>query len=54
MRIFFASAELAPLAQSGGLGDAVAGLARALAARGHEVTVLLPLYGGMSVDRVVL
>ncbi len=44
MRVFFASAELAPLAQSGGLGDAVAGLARALAARGHEVVVLLPAY----------
>ena len=44
MRVFFATSELAPLAQSGGLGDAVAGLARALAARGHEVVVLLPAY----------
>ena len=33
MRVFFATSELAPLAQSGGLGDAVAGLAGALAAR---------------------
>jgi starch synthase len=44
VRVFFVTAELAPLAQSGGLGDAVAGLARALAARGHEVTALLPAY----------
>ncbi len=44
MRVFFATSELAPLAQSGGLGDAVAGLARALAARGHEVVSLLPAY----------
>ena len=44
MRVFFASSELAPLAQSGGLGDAVAGLANALAARGHEVVSLLPAY----------
>jgi starch synthase len=44
LRVFFATSELAPLAQSGGLGDAVSGLALALAARGHEVTVLLPAY----------
>jgi len=44
LRVFFATSELAPLAQSGGLGDAVAGLARALAARGHDVVVLLPAY----------
>ena len=46
MRVFFATSELSPLAQSGGLGDAVAGLARALAARGHEVVSLLPAYRG--------
>ena len=44
MRVFLATSELAPLAQSGGLGDAVAGLARALAARGHDVVSLLPAY----------
>lgn len=46
MRVFFATSELSPLAQSGGLGDAVAGLSRALAARGHEVVSLLPAYRG--------
>jgi starch synthase len=40
----FASAELAPLLRTGGLGDAVAGLAAALVARGHEVTCLLPAW----------
>jgi len=44
LRVFFATSELTPLAQSGGLGDAVAGLARALAARGHELVSLLPAY----------
>ncbi len=44
LRIGFVSAELSPLAQSGGLGEAVSGLARALAARGHEVTCTLPAY----------
>jgi starch synthase len=44
MRILFVSSELAPLAQSGGLGDAVSGLARALGALGHEVTCIIPGY----------
>lgn len=46
MRLLFAAAELAPLAQTGGLGDAVAGLARALGERGHTVTCCLPGYRG--------
>ena len=46
LRIAFASAELSPLVRTGGLGEAVAGLATALAARGHEVTCLLPAWRG--------
>lgn len=44
MRILFASSELSPLCQSGGLGEAVSGLARALGALGHQVTCLIPGY----------
>jgi len=44
MKILFVSSELGPLAQSGGLGDAVSGLARALGALGHEVTCVVPAY----------
>ncbi|RIL04631.1 MAG: hypothetical protein DCC71_13375 [Proteobacteria bacterium] len=44
LRLVFASWELAPLAQTGGLGDAVGGLARALAARGHELVCVLPAH----------
>jgi starch synthase len=44
LRLMFASSELAPLAQTGGLGDAVAGLARALAARGHTLHCALPAH----------
>ena len=44
MRLCFAAWELAPLVQTGGLGDAVGGLARALAARGHELTCVLPAH----------
>ena len=44
MNIAMFTSELAPVAKAGGLGDAVAGLAKALVARGHTVDVLVPLY----------
>ncbi len=44
MNVLMISAELAPLAKTGGLADAVTGLSDALAARGHDVRVLLPKY----------
>lgn len=45
MNILMISAEMAPFAKVGGLGDVVDALARALAARKHDVRVLLPLFG---------
>jgi starch synthase len=47
MNILMVSAELAPFAKTGGLADAVTGLSVALAARGHDVRVLLPKYAGL-------
>jgi starch synthase len=44
LRILMVTAELAPLAKTGGLADMVAGLARWLASRGHDVRILLPAY----------
>lgn len=44
LRLHFATFELAPLVQTGGLGDAADGLARALVARGHAVTCVLPAH----------
>ncbi|MEO6954506.1 MAG: glycogen synthase GlgA, partial [Polyangia bacterium] len=38
------ASELTPFAKTGGLGDVLAGLPPALAARGHEVVVVLPRY----------
>lgn len=46
MRVLFATAELAPLVKVGGLGDAVSGLVKALAERGHEIDVVIPDYWG--------
>ncbi|MDR3227903.1 MAG: glycogen synthase GlgA [Puniceicoccales bacterium] len=45
MKILMLTPELAPFAQTGGLGDMVASLSKTLAARGHDVRVLLPRYG---------
>jgi starch synthase len=44
MRIVLATSEAVPYAKTGGLADAVSGLGKALAARGHEVTLILPYY----------
>jgi starch synthase len=43
--VLLATAELAPLTEVGGLGEATAGLARALRAEGVDVEVVLPDYG---------
>jgi starch synthase len=43
-RILFITSECTPLAQTGGLGDAVAGLSKALLKRGHDVRIVMPLY----------
>ena len=51
MRLLMVSAEYAPLAKAGGLGDAVASLSGALSARGHDVKVVLPLYGDLDRER---
>lgn len=49
MRILFITPECAPYAKTGGLGDVVAGLPKALVRLGHDVRIVLPLY--RSIDR---
>ncbi len=44
MTIFFAASEMSPYAKTGGLGDVVSALPRALSQLGHEVTCCLPFY----------
>ncbi len=46
LKILAVSAEAFPLAKTGGLGDAVSGLAHALGGEGLGVTLLLPAYPG--------
>lgn len=47
MRILLASSEVHPYSKTGGLADMVGALAKSLAAGGHEVAVMTPLYRGI-------
>jgi starch synthase len=45
VKILFVASEAAPYVKTGGLGDVIGALPRALAARGHDILVVLPRYG---------
>ncbi|MBB6673388.1 glycogen synthase GlgA [Cohnella nanjingensis] len=45
MNVWFVASEAVPLVKTGGLADVVGALPKALAARGVDVTVVLPKYG---------
>jgi starch synthase len=47
MKILFVTSEAIPYFKTGGLGDVSRALPDALAAAGHDVRILLPLYGGV-------
>ncbi|KKO46446.1 sugar synthase [Arsukibacterium ikkense] len=47
MRILFICSEYEGLIKTGGLADACRGLASSLLAEGHQVSVILPRYGGL-------
>jgi starch synthase len=51
MEILFVASEVAPFSKTGGLGDVAGALPRALAARGHAVSVVTPRYGAIDPAR---
>ena len=58
LRILFISTEVSPFARTGGLGDVNGALPKVLAALGHDVRIVMPLYqtlrdGGFSLTEVV-
>eukprot|EP01018_Ginkgo_biloba_P026790 Gb_37508 [translate_table: standard] len=52
MHIVHVTAEMAPIAKVGGLGDVVTGLARACLQRGHKVEVMLPFYECLQKEQI--
>ena len=51
LKVLMISAEVAPYAKVGGLGDVVGSLPLALAAAGYEVVVAMPRYGSIDPAR---
>jgi starch synthase len=47
LKVLFVSSEAAPFAKTGGLGDVVGALPKALRRRGIDVRVVVPLYAGI-------
>ena len=47
LKILFVSPEVEPFAKAGGLGDMVGALPKELAALGHDVRLVCPLYGSV-------
>jgi starch synthase len=44
MRVLHATAEVSPIAKTGGLGDVAGALPKALVALGHDVVIFMPFY----------
>lgn len=54
MNVLFVASEAAPFAKTGGLGDVVGSLPKALRQRGVDARVLLPYYGFIRPDRYAI
>ncbi len=52
MKVLLASSEVVGFAKTGGLADVAGALPPALAARGHDCAVIMPLYRGARLGRV--
>ena len=50
MKVLFAASEAAPFMKTGGLGDVIGALPKALAETGVDARVIMPLYSSISHD----
>ncbi len=50
LKVLFVASECAPFAKTGGLGDVIGALPRALRRRGLDVRIVMPLYAGVPWD----
>src|SRR5437588_1502941 len=51
VKILFVASEAAPFVKTGGLGDVIGALPRALAKRGHELRCVVPKYGSIDAQK---
>ena len=51
MKLLFVASEAVPYVKTGGLGDVIGALPRALAGRGHDVLVILPRYASIDAQQ---
>jgi starch synthase len=54
MNVLLAASEVVGFAKTGGLADVAGSLPRALERRGHECTIILPLYRGVCTGKIPL
>ena len=52
LKVLFVSSEVAPFAKTGGLGDVLGALPKALRARGVDARVVAPLYAGFDWNKL--
>ena len=51
MKVLFVGSECFPFAKTGGLGDVMSALPKALAAEGVDVRVMMPKYACIQIGR---
>src|SRR5579885_3615611 len=51
LKIYILAAEIVPFAKAGGMADVVGALPKSLKALGHDVRLVMPLYGQVKPDR---
>lgn len=54
MKIIFITSEMSPFAQTGGLGEVIGSLTSAIRGQGHDVTVFMPRYRSVDIQRLGL